>query len=64
MKTKAEQFGLGFEVIAELKFNIDNTYRCHKQKSMDIEVDFIRFECLKVDECLTETPKHSGSSSR
>ena len=41
---KAAEFGLGFEVVAKLRFDLPNTFRCHKQKSVDIEVDFIRFE--------------------
>jgi predicted RNA methylase len=33
-------------VIAEMKFNISNTYQFHQQKSVDIEVDLIRVELL------------------
>ena len=33
-------------VIAEMKFDISNTYRFHQQKSVDIAVDLIRVELL------------------
>jgi predicted RNA methylase len=31
------------EVIAELRWDINQMYKFHKKKSVDIEVDFIRF---------------------
>ena len=41
---KAAEWGLQVEVMAELKFDIPKMYKHHKQKSLDVEVDFIRFE--------------------
>lgn len=32
------------EVVAKLKYNIDSSYRFHRQKSVDIEVDLWRFD--------------------
>ncbi|XP_069129327.1 rRNA N6-adenosine-methyltransferase METTL5-like [Argopecten irradians] len=43
IEKKAKDFGVKMEVLAELRFNLENTYKCHKQKSVDIEVDLIRF---------------------
>ena len=37
------EWGVGMEVVAELRFDLPSTYKFHKQKSVDIEVDFIRF---------------------
>ena len=34
------------KVIAEMKFNISNTYQFHQQKSVDIAVDLIRVELI------------------
>lgn len=35
-------------VIAEMKFNISNTYQFHQQKSVDIAVDLIRVEMMHI----------------
>ncbi|KAL4229212.1 Methyltransferase-like protein 5 [Mactra antiquata] len=43
IEKKAADWGVEMEVLAELKFNIDNTLKFHKKQSVDIEVDFIRF---------------------
>jgi len=40
---KAEEWGVEVKVVAELKFDIPKMYSFHKEKSRDIEVDFIRF---------------------
>lgn len=37
-----QEWGCSFEVVAELRFAIPQTYRCHKKKNVNIEVDFIR----------------------
>ena len=42
--SKAAEWGLHVEVIAELRFDIPKMYKHHKQKIADVEVDFIRFE--------------------
>ena len=36
-------WGVQADVIAELRYDIPATYKHHKKKSMDIEVDFYRF---------------------
>ncbi|XP_045582223.1 rRNA N6-adenosine-methyltransferase METTL5 isoform X1 [Procambarus clarkii] len=40
---KAADWGVKMQVIAQLRYNLSNTYKFHKKKSIDIEVDFIRF---------------------
>lgn len=32
------------EIVAELRYNLDSSYRFHKKKSVDIEVDLWRFQ--------------------
>jgi putative methylase len=44
IERKAKQNNAKMEVLAELKFNLDASYKFHKRKSVDIEVDFIRFD--------------------
>lgn len=41
---KAESLGAEARVIAELNYDIKQSYKFHKKKSVDIKVDFIRFE--------------------
>lgn len=36
-------WGVKAEVVAELKYDVPATYKHHKKKSVDIEVDFYRF---------------------
>ncbi|XP_044756749.1 rRNA N6-adenosine-methyltransferase METTL5 [Coccinella septempunctata] len=38
----AESLGGKVEVVAELKYNLPSTYKFHKKKSVDIEVDLIK----------------------
>ncbi|KAJ3045761.1 hypothetical protein HDV00_007887 [Rhizophlyctis rosea] len=45
---KAATWGLRGEVVAELRYDIPQSYKFHKKKSVDVEVDFLRFE--KVDD--------------
>lgn len=40
---KAVDWGVKMQVVAQLRYNLPNTYKFHKKKSVDIEVDFIRF---------------------
>eukprot|EP00055_Hartaetosiga_balthica_P016545 m.105331 g.105331 ORF g.105331 m.105331 type:complete len:214 (-) comp9129_c0_seq1:2374-3015(-) len=40
---KCKEFNLEGEVVAELSYTLPKTYKFHKKKSVDIEVDFIRF---------------------
>jgi len=44
---KAEQWGVKPTVIAQLVYDIPQMYKFHKKESVDIEVDFIRFEVNK-----------------
>lgn len=39
----AARWGVKVQVLAQLHYNLPNTYRFHKKKSVDIEVDFVRF---------------------
>ncbi|KAJ3050054.1 Methyltransferase-like protein 5 [Rhizophlyctis rosea] len=45
---KAASWGWRGEVVAELRYDIPASYKFHKKKSVDVEVDFLRFE--KLDE--------------
>ncbi len=40
---KAAEWDVEVEVIAQLRWDIPKMYSFHKKKSVDIEVDFIRF---------------------
>nr|XP_002125257.1 methyltransferase-like protein 5 isoform X4 [Ciona intestinalis] len=40
---KANDFGMQAQVVAEMRYNLESSYKFHKKKSKDIEVDFIRF---------------------
>lgn len=39
----ADRWGIKVQVLAQLHYDLPNTYKFHKKKSVDIEVDFIRF---------------------
>ena len=39
---KKENISLSIEVVAEMKFEIPNMYKFHKEKSVDVDVDLIR----------------------
>lgn len=41
---KAGQYGAKGEVIAELRYDLPKAYRFHKKTSVDVQVDFVRFE--------------------
>lgn len=41
--TKAKDWGVGAQVVAELRYDLPATYKHHKKTSVDIHVDFIRF---------------------
>lgn len=43
VKKKAEEWKVKMEVIAELRYDLPASYKFHRKKSVDIEVDFIRF---------------------
>ena len=42
MKILREKWGLNAEVVAEMKFDIPNMYKFHKQKCVDVDVDLLR----------------------
>jgi len=42
MKLLKEKWGLNAEVVAEMKFDIPNMYKFHKQKCVDVNVDLLR----------------------
>lgn len=41
---KAAHFGAKGKVIAELRYDLPKAYKFHKKASVDVQVDFIRFE--------------------
>lgn len=47
IQKKAQEWGARGSVVAELRYNIEASYKFHKHKSKDIEVDFWRFEISK-----------------
>merc|ERR1719220_49570 len=49
---KAEGWGAQAEVLAQLRYDLPNTYKHHKKSSVDIEVDFIRFTPLRAEKHL------------
>ncbi|XP_013114692.1 rRNA N6-adenosine-methyltransferase Mettl5 [Stomoxys calcitrans] len=46
---KSKDWKVRGEVVAQLKYNIDNSYKFHKNKSVDIEVDFWRFDVTEKE---------------
>ncbi|KAJ6637697.1 rRNA N6-adenosine-methyltransferase Mettl5 [Pseudolycoriella hygida] len=46
IKKKSIEWGVPAEIIAELRYNIDASYKFHKKSSVDIEVDCWRFNVL------------------
>jgi len=42
LKKANEEWGYDAEVVAEMKFDIPQTYAFHKQKAVDVEVDLVR----------------------
>ncbi|XP_033842951.1 rRNA N6-adenosine-methyltransferase METTL5 [Periophthalmus magnuspinnatus] len=43
IQKKAYDWGVKMEVIAELRYDLPASYKFHKKKSVDIQVDFLRF---------------------
>ncbi|KAG5283662.1 hypothetical protein AALO_G00044570 [Alosa alosa] len=43
IQKKANDWNVKMEVIAELRYDLPASYKFHKKKSVDIQVDFIRF---------------------
>jgi len=46
--SKAREWGVEARVLAELRYDLPPTYKHHKKTSVDIQVDFIRFSCVKT----------------
>ncbi|XP_062259457.1 rRNA N6-adenosine-methyltransferase METTL5 [Platichthys flesus] len=43
IQKRAKDWGVKMEVIAELRYDLPASYKFHKKKSVDIQVDFLRF---------------------
>ncbi|KAI1885034.1 hypothetical protein AGOR_G00216020 [Albula goreensis] len=43
IQKKASDWNVKMQVVAELRYDLPASYKFHKKKSVDIEVDFIRF---------------------
>ncbi|XP_077978889.1 rRNA N(6)-adenosine-methyltransferase METTL5-like [Glandiceps talaboti] len=43
IEKKSKEWSVHMEVIAELRFDLPASYKFHKHKSVDVQVDFIRF---------------------
>lgn len=44
MQKASRDWGVQAQVLAQLRFDVPQMYKFHKKKSVDVEVDFIRFE--------------------
>lgn len=54
MMKLASSWGLEFEVLAQMKFDLPQTYKKHRKETVDIEVDLLRFEHLPTG----QTPRY------
>lgn len=45
VKKKTTEWGVKLDILAELKFDLAASYKFHRKKTVDIEVDFIRIDC-------------------
>ena len=45
VKKKASEWGVKMDVLAELRFDLPASYKFHRKKTIDIEVDFVRIDC-------------------
>lgn len=43
LRKKAKDWGVSIEILGQFKFEIADTFKCHKQKVVCIDVDFVRF---------------------
>ncbi|TDG44013.1 hypothetical protein AWZ03_009562 [Drosophila navojoa] len=48
IQKKSKEWGARGKVVAELRYNLEASYKFHKQKSKDIEVDFWRFDLSEL----------------
>ena len=56
-------WGLGAQVLAEMRFDVPAMYKFHKQKSKDIAVDFLRFEVPEELRVLELAPQVSAPTA-
>jgi predicted RNA methylase len=54
---KIQEWGMKVEIVAEMRFELPQTYKFHKEKSVDIEVDLIR---VMLPEDVEGTSKEEG----
>lgn len=47
IEKKANEYGFEGEVIAEMRYDLPKTMKIHKQKTLDIAVDFWRFQRIR-----------------
>ena len=45
-----DTLGLDVEFAAQMKFDIPNMYKFHKQKSVDVDVDLIRISSTSIQQ--------------
>lgn len=60
VRTVTEKWGMKCDVVAEMKFDIPQTYSFHKQKCVDIEVDLLR---IQVSTELDDAHSSDGTST-
>lgn len=59
---KIREWGMTVEVVAEMRFELPQTYKFHKEKSVDIEVDLIRVLLPESVEATSEEEPVEGAS--
>eukprot|EP00592_Proboscia_alata_P004124 CAMPEP_0194367392 /NCGR_PEP_ID=MMETSP0174-20130528/15459_1 /TAXON_ID=216777 /ORGANISM="Proboscia alata, Strain PI-D3" /LENGTH=309 /DNA_ID=CAMNT_0039143087 /DNA_START=1099 /DNA_END=2028 /DNA_ORIENTATION=- len=65
LKKNKETFGtsVGVEIVAEMKFEIGNMYKFHKEKSKYVHVDLVRVRHIKSEEDNCNDDDLAGTSS-
>lgn len=53
---QVESWGMEIRVVAEMRFDLPQTYKFHKNKSVDVQVDLIRVLVNKDDEAVAKPP--------
>lgn len=48
IQKRAKEYGFRAEVLAEMRYDLPKTMKMHKQKSLDIAVDFWRFQRIDL----------------
>lgn len=64
LKLLREKWGLKVEIVAEMKFDIPNMYKFHKQKCVDVNVDLLRIFWADNDTATGEHSQDEGYSER